>query len=129
MSRPPSEIYRKELTDWLKKVDVLRQENVDLKNQVAEITRRDIDQAVLERMEVFMNHFIHKDAVFALLRHDMAKQQQDLMFERDTGNNTLAWVRLKKLCDDIARIEADFNSLRHEFLAYINKLSLQQPEI
>ena len=65
-----------EFRSWKKKLDILQQENILLKNRVADIIKNDVNNSFLEKVEYFFACFLEKDAVLALLRHDVADIQK-----------------------------------------------------
>lgn len=111
---------KEEQQKWLRTLDYLQQENIFLKNQLANIIKNDISSVSLEKAEYFQNEFLNKDAVIALIRYDIAKQSKattnlDPEAERKTAK------RHEKLRSDIEKMEKEFNRLKHDFSTYIAK--------
>ena len=73
--RMPSS-YQIELKSWLRKIDILQQENVMLKNKVADVMKNDMDRVAVEKVENYLANFLEKDAILALLRRDIAEEMK-----------------------------------------------------
>jgi hypothetical protein len=104
--------YLYELYTWIRTLDYLQQENVYLKNHIADIIRHGISAGELEHLENFQNRFINKDAILALLRHDIVDQIK--LTERVKGK-----AKLDKLRKDMRQIESEFSNLKFEFNNYL----------
>lgn len=94
---------------WLRMLDVIQQENIELKNQLAEMIKNDIGRKSLERAEYYQNEFLNKDTIIALLRHDIVRQ-----------NNTEK-LKQEKLRRDMDLMGKEFNRLKTEFSNYLVK--------
>ena len=73
---------RHELGTWQRTLNYILQENICLKNRLAELIKEGMENDLLEQVEYFQNQFLNKDAVIALLRQDIVHEQQlngDLM--------------------------------------------------
>lgn len=116
-------VYELEINSWLKKLDVLQQRNVSLKNKLTEVIKNDVDHAVLEHVEYFLNNFINKDAVFALLRYDIAEQLKAANKIDEGKTVEILDSKQKKLRQDILKMEQEFTKLELDFNDYINNFS------
>ncbi|MBS1687715.1 MAG: hypothetical protein JSS96_03260 [Bacteroidetes bacterium] len=111
---------KNERETWLRTLDYIQQENVFLKNHLADIIKNDIKPEMLEQVEYFQNQFINKDAVIALLRYDIANQNK--LSENGTEHNG-DFVKLQakqgKLRGDMEKMEREFSRLKFQFNTYI----------
>ena len=112
-----------ELGSWLRKVEGLQQENVQLKNRVADIIRQGVNNSAVEDVEHFLNSFINKDAVFALLRYDITEVLRKLSSTADSGQKGQLAARSENLQKDILKMETEFHRLRDDFNNYILQLT------
>lgn len=115
--------YLIELKSWLRKLEILQQENVALKNQIAEMLKNDVDSSAVDKVEYYLACFIEKDAVLALLRRDIADEMKhaDLYL----GQQSLDSMQKKQasLRKDIAQMEFEFYKLKAEFNDYLSHLT------
>jgi len=108
----------REHTSWLKTLDGIRQENVFLKNRLAEIIKKGISGDVLEKAEYFHNLFLDKDTITSLLRRDIVQ----LSFKMSNGQDTLAEdPEHTKLRADVQRMEKEFLSVKTAFNRFLSE--------
>lgn len=101
-----------EASDWLKRLDVMQQENVRLKTLIADVIRKDDNRHTLEQAEAILNSIINKDAVIALLRRDIAQYIR--------GNeSTKADHMQNKLSEDIGKMQGELKKLGAELACFI----------
>ena len=111
---------KNERETWLRTLDYIQQENVFLKNHLADIIKNDIKPEMLEQVEYFQNQFINKDAVIALLRYDIANQNR--LSEHGIEHNgdfVKLQARQGKLRGDMEKMEREFSRLKFQFNTYI----------
>jgi len=111
---------KNERETWLRTLDYIQQENVFLKNHLADIIKNDIKPEMLEQVEYFQNQFINKDAVIALLRYDIANQNR--LSENGVEHNgdfVKLQARQGKLRGDMEKMEREFSRLKFQFNTYI----------
>lgn len=114
--------YQLETTTWLQKLDELQQENILLKNTVANIIKNDVANNMLDAMEQFLNKFIDKDAALELLRHDIARAIKQANIAMATTKNIS--TQHKKLSREILLMEEEFNRLKTQFNHFIARHQL-----
>lgn len=116
--------FKKEWETWVRTLDYIQQENVFLKNCIADIIKNDIRQDMLEQVEYFQNQFVNKDAIIALLRYDIANQNRfsEHGFERN-GEFTKLQARQSKLRSDMEKMENEFSKLKFQFNTYLAEVS------
>eukprot|EP01012_Entosiphon_sulcatum_P027130 TRINITY_DN32694_c0_g1_i1.p1 TRINITY_DN32694_c0_g1~~TRINITY_DN32694_c0_g1_i1.p1 ORF type:complete len:115 (+),score=29.14 TRINITY_DN32694_c0_g1_i1:94-438(+) len=103
-----------ERTKWLQTLEQMLQDNIYMKNRLAEIIKDDITAASLEKAEYYHNELLHKDAVIALLRYDIIKQNK--INVTDLNENAVS-QKHEKLRNDMQMMEVEFARLRNEFNA------------
>ncbi len=113
--------YESEIGGWLKQLERLQQENVALKHQVADFIKQDRDGVALERVEYFLNSFIDKDTVLALIRHDLVNQLKSLAMASDIDTSEQLSRKQQKLGADVTRMDQEFAKLQSEFANYIKQ--------
>ncbi len=101
-----------EREQWLQTLEHMLQDNIYMKNKLAEIIKEDISAASLERAEYFHNELLNKDAVIALLRYDIIHQSR--INVTDINQNAVA-QKHEKLRSDMQMMEAEFGRLLNEF--------------
>lgn len=115
--------YRHENGTWIRTLDYMQQENVYLKNRLAEIVRDKLEQTLLEQVEYFQNNFLNKDAVIALLRHDIATESQGISTQWTNDNIDLDWLaKHERLRVDMSKMEKEFSRLKFEFNKYLSEI-------
>lgn len=110
---------KKEREIWTRTLDYIQQENVFLKNYLADIIKDEIKPDMLEQVEYFQNQFINKDAVIALLRYDIANQNKLSENGADNGEFAKIQSRQIKLRADMEKMEREFSKLKFQFNTYI----------
>lgn len=100
---------------WLRSLDYIQQENIHLKNRLAEMISQDIDPGALEQVEYFQNQFLNKDAIVAILRRDIAAEKE--LNGQAYGKKNLK--RHYRLRQDIEMMEKEFSKLKFEFNEYL----------
>jgi hypothetical protein len=122
MSPKKLEQFRYEGTSWIRTVDYLQQENIMLKNRLAQIMQYPVDKNMLEQAEVYQNIFLGKDAILAILRHDI-KEVEKLLLAQKNGEASNAEARLLKkqlkLRQDMEKMENEFNRIKKQFNGYL----------
>lgn len=106
---------RAEQSSWLKVLEELRNENVQLKNHLAEIVKGEVSTDLLQKAELFQGLFLNKDVVIALLRHDIAKQISACAVEDLNGATTHVFKEQDKLRGDIAKMQQEFIVMKSDF--------------
>ena len=105
---------------WLRTLDYIQQENVFLKNCLADIISNDIEPEMLEEVEYFQNQFINKDTVISLLRYDIAEQNKLSETGKDlNGSFKKMLLSHDKLRADMEKTEKEFNKLKFQFNNYL----------
>lgn len=110
---------------WLRSLDFIQQENIHLKNSLADILKVALSDGMLEEAEYFQNQFLNKDTVIALLRRDIALQSQELERKSQVGEDAdkKSIKQQEKLRSDIEKMEKEFSKLKFQFNNYLSASS------
>lgn len=106
-----------ELDTWQRTLNYIQQENIYLKNRLAEIIKNGMDDTLLEQVEYFQNQFLNKDTVITLLRQDIATER-NLNGELHNNKNL---KKHDKLRNDMGMMESEFSRLKFDFNSYLSK--------
>ena len=115
--------FKHENETWLRTLDYFQQENIYLKNRLAQIARTNINNSFLDDLEAYQNRFMDKDAVIAILRYDIALQNdliEDSNTPVDTDVSSKIILKQYKLREDMQRMEKEFNRLKFDFNNYLS---------
>lgn len=109
---------------WKRSLEFLRQENVYLKNRLAEVLTASRHNAeFLEEVEQFQNQFILQDSILDLIRRDIADMDKLLANEVYMNKETKSvFSKHKKLEVDVRKLELNFNLLSIRFNDYIREV-------
>jgi hypothetical protein len=106
-----------ELETWLRTLNYIQQENIHLKNRLAEIIKNGMDDTLLEQVEYFQNQFLNKDAITLLLRQDIAIERG---LNGDLSNKKIL-KKHDKLRKDMSMMESEFSRLKFDFNNYLSR--------
>lgn len=115
--------FQHETESWKRLLEFLQVENVFQKTRLAQITREDVDNELLEQSEYFQNQFIREDEMISVMRHDVSEQDGWLTREVFEDGMIIKEVtrRQKKLRREIEIAEQKFNKLKFEFNNYLSE--------
>jgi hypothetical protein len=115
--------FKHENETWKRLLEFIQVENVFLKTRLAKIMKEDTGNQLLEQAEYFQNQFISEDEVIALLRKEVADQEDLLTREVfEDGAIIKSVIRgQKKLQKEIEIVEQKFNKLKFEFNNYLSE--------
>jgi hypothetical protein len=106
-----------ELDTWQRTLNYIQQENIYLKNRLAEIIKNGMDDTLLDQVEYFQNQFLNKDAIVTLLRQDIATERN---LNGDLSNNKNL-KKHDKLRKDMGMMESEFSKLKFDFNSYLSQ--------
>lgn len=111
--------FQHEHKTWSRLLEFFKQENIFLKNRLAEVLDQRTDNDFLALAEHFQNRFIIKDEYIDELRHDINSQENSLSVKDEfLIDNELA-RRQQKLRNEMEYFEKNFNQLKNEFNKYL----------
>jgi hypothetical protein len=110
-----------EIETWLRVIDFLSAENVNLKNRLSEVIQNDVSIEILEQIENYQNNFLTKDTVLALLAKDIKEFKKSLeredLSDKDSVNRLFSIQN--KLRDDVGKTEREFINIRSGFNKFL----------
>jgi FtsZ-binding cell division protein ZapB len=106
-----TEQYTYEINAWLRTLDYLQQENIYMKNRIADVIQHTASTDVLEKMEHYQNFFLNKDTVITFLRRDIR--------ELEKRKNGELPAMMKTLRSDMEMMEKEFSHLKTDFNNYM----------
>jgi len=114
-----------EVQMWHRALDFIQQENIHLKNSLADLLKIELSDGMLEDAEYFQNQFLNKDTVISLLRRDIAIQSQEIEQELQARQeiNKKSIKQQDKLRSDMEKMEKEFSKLKFQFNNYLSSSS------
>ena len=121
MSRLKLKQLQHESDTWKRSLGFMTDENVQLKNRLAEILRADFDENLLQDLENFQTNFIREDEMISLLKADIAKLDKLLVREIFEDGQIIENVNrmLREIRRKISFAETQFGKLKLEFNSYL----------
>ena len=114
---------KKEISSWKNLLYLRMEENVLLKNRLANILRNNYDKNCLEEIEEFQNQFIHEDGITKALRQEIS-DLDSFIFKRfeDERQKALFENKVKKMRADMTLSEQRFQLLVSSFDDFQHKI-------
>ncbi|QEC65786.1 hypothetical protein FRZ67_00135 [Panacibacter ginsenosidivorans] len=108
---------------WKRLLAFMMDENVYLKNRVAEVLGDGFNNDLLDSVENFQTRFIKIDECINLLRNNVAELDKLLMREVFEDGKIVKEVgrKLHKLRADMMDVEKQFGRLKHDFNSYLSE--------
>jgi hypothetical protein len=108
---------------WKRLMSFIIDENIQLKNRIAEVLKDGIDAHLLEDVEKFHNRSLEGDLFIGLLRNDVAELDKLLAKNglKDETSIREAEANIIKLRNNIAIAEKQFSKLKLEFYSYFSE--------
>ncbi len=106
---------------WKRSLGFMMDENVQLKNRLAEIVRTEFDETLLGDIENFQTNFIREDEMISLLKTDIAKLDKLLVRETFEDGQIVENINrtLREIRRNIGIAETQFVKLKLEFNSYL----------
>ncbi|OQY95582.1 MAG: hypothetical protein B6D37_05260 [Sphingobacteriales bacterium UTBCD1] len=116
--------FQHEIDTWKRNLEFLLQENVNLKNRLAEVLQTVQDDDILEAAETFQSEFLREDEAIQILRGDIAKQDHLLTREIYENGYIIKDVvrQQKKLSEGVKNVVSGFNKLKFDFNSYLGEV-------
>jgi hypothetical protein len=108
---------------WKRFLAFMKDENVHLKNRLAEILKSSIDNNLLDDIENFYSGFLKEDELIDLLRIDVAELDRLLAREIVEDGKLITRVdkKMKSLRNNIENAEQHFGRMKSEFISYLSE--------
>jgi len=113
-----------EISSIKRAIDFIMEENIHLKNRIAEIIENGFNNKMLVKLEMFQSRFISEDQLIGLLRNEVAQIEQKIHREAFTEYETLA-----ELCSKLKNLQKSMEATENQFIklkAYFNDFLLSQ---
>ena len=112
-----------ETDTWKRLMSFIIDENIQLKNRIAEVLKDGVDASLLEAVEKFHNKSVEGDLFVGLLRNDVAELEKLLTKDMLDDEKTIRQVEtlIIKLRNNIAIAEKQFSKLKLEFNTYLSE--------
>jgi hypothetical protein len=106
---------------WKRLLSFMVEENVRLKNRLAEILKEQFNASLLEEVELFQSSFLKEDELIGLLRNEIVEFDKLLAREIFEDGKIMREVEKKmiKLRNNIDTAEKQFGKLKAEFNSYL----------
>ncbi|HVT86629.1 MAG TPA: hypothetical protein VHD35_15605 [Chitinophagaceae bacterium] len=117
--------FRHESDTWKRNLEFMMQENVNLKNRLAEVLQAiSADEDILNAAEHYQNEFIREDEAIHLLRRDISKLDTLLVREiYEDGELVRDLVHQhRKLSQEVRNAVSEFNKLKFDFNNYLGEV-------
>jgi hypothetical protein len=110
-----------ESNTWKRLLAFMMEENVYLKNRLADVLKENFDKAMLEEMEYYQGRFVKEDESVSLLRNDIATLDKLLIKDMpaDAGLLMRANKKMKEIRNNILLTEATFSKLKSDFNTFL----------
>jgi len=121
MPSPTFTQLQSESATWKRFLSFLMEENVYLKNRIAEVLKANCDARLLANLETFQTSFICTDSLVALLRNDVMEFEKRWLADGtsvELVNKNIAGS-LKRLRENINAAERTFNQRQSSFNDYL----------
>lgn len=120
MTKNKSGYYKQEYEAWFRTLDYIQQQNIILKNTLAEISSLQINDEMLEKLEYYQTKFLEKDTLIVLLRMDIAAHEQSIISNNGSPVADTLLKRHFKLRRDMENVEKEFSTLKYNFNNYVS---------
>ncbi len=106
---------------WKRSLAFMTDENIRLKNRLADILRNEFDKSLLDDIEVFQTNFLREDEMISLLRKDVATLDKLLVREIFEDGQIADNINrmLKEIRRNISIAESQFTKMKVEFNSYL----------
>ena len=114
-----------EIQRWLRTLEFIKEENLLLKNRLAEMIHLKTGKHLIRQAEDFQNFFLNNDTIIAMLKNDVHKQER--LLTKDILNDEAAAKKAMKgqqiLRSDMDKLEKNFSKLNMDFNTFLDDVS------
>ena len=115
---------RKEISDWKTRLYLRMEENLVLKDMLAEILKNNFDHSHLDQIEEFQNNFINEEQVTNDLRKAIIElQKQSSKILDDPVQKEGFDEKMKKFDEELKQSDLRFQSMVSSFLSFRNQIT------
>ncbi len=116
-----------EINTWKRSLNFIIDENINLKNRLAEILKNGFERKQLEPAEYFQNKFISEDEQIGILRNDLGEITKNITTDNFANGASLKIIKkIDALRNSIKNTEKNFSELKSEFNNYLFELYLNE---
>ena len=112
-----------EVDTWKRSVGFMSEENIRLKNRIAEVLKDPFDHNLLEQLECFQSSFIREDELISFLQQNLA--EVDNLLVQETFENDHFMKEFKNKLNDMRKVtltaERQFGILKLNFNDYLSE--------
>lgn len=116
----PGPEARENISKWQAVLKELRMENIQLKNELSAIIKKDINSMLLEKAEHFQQRFVQKDQLIDLLRLDINK----LLKYTDAHGRPTDKSLYDLTGNDMEKLVIEFDALKTAFSSFITEAGI-----
>ncbi|ANI89833.1 hypothetical protein A9P82_11355 [Arachidicoccus ginsenosidimutans] len=113
--------FSNEAKQWLVVLEKIKQENIILKNRLADAIKQDVSKDFIEYAEYFQQRFIEKDQIVDLLRHDINMMLSAGSHLHKSSDKSQLKKFASQMTDDIEKSRLEFEQLKISFNTYLSK--------
>ncbi len=112
-----------ETDTWKRLLGFMQEENVHLKNRLAEVLKDKFDNNLLEEVEVFQTNFLKEDELISFLRHEVAEIDNELMKDIfiDGKLDKKMEKKMSQLRKNLVNAEKGFARMKLSFKNYLSQ--------
>ncbi|MBI2731644.1 MAG: hypothetical protein HYX40_13015 [Sphingobacteriales bacterium] len=108
---------------WKRTLAFMIEENIHLKNRVAEVLKEGFNAGMLRDIESFQNKFIKEDTVIVYLRNEVTELDKLLVREifEDGLIKKKVESKIRKVRNSVKQAENEFGHLKIDFNSYLTE--------
>ena len=112
-----------ETNTWKRLLCFIQEENVYLKNRLAEVLKDKFNVSLLEDVERFQSSFIKEDELIGFLRNEVSEIDGELVKEifEDGKLNKGIYKRIHQLRNNLSNTEKRFSRIKMSFNNYLSE--------
>jgi hypothetical protein len=112
-----------ETDTWKRLLGFMQEENVHLKNRLAEVLKDKFDNNLLEEVEVFQTNFLKEDELISFLRNEVAEIDNELLKDIfiDGKIDKKIEKKISQLRKNLTNAEKSFAKMKLSFKNYLSQ--------
>ena len=115
---------RKEISAWKTRLYLRMEENLVLKDMLADILKNNFDNSRLDQIEEFQNNFINEEQLTNDLRKEIVElQKQSSRIMDDSMQKEGFNEKMKKFNEELKQSDLRFQSMVSTFLSFRNQIT------
>jgi hypothetical protein len=115
---------RKEISAWRTRLYLRMEENLVLKDMLADILKNNFDHSHLDQIEEFQNNFVNEEQVTNDLRKEVVELQKQSFNILDHSMQKEGFdEKMKKFNEELQQSDLRFQSMVSSFLSFRNQVT------